>query len=705
MMRRKTGKLLAWILSCALLLGGCGSGGGADTSADTGKEQSGADETAADGQDSDETAADGQDATDGQDAVDGQDADESAAGGEEDAGQDGDAAQNGADTNEDAGDGEELGENIIVNPCFEDGELGWTDGLGSSQLVFASSQDAVADDVYTYGVVSRSPAESASTDCFAQDITQAVKAGEEYRFEFYAMLSAEYEGAPEDQRKVEFAPYVTVDGNTSYLGTYSSEITGNSSMALEPGVWTKFEGTFQIPVGKEPEQVVIRIIEQGTEYGQGECVKGDYCITGVSMREIMKEEAGIETDLPNLKDSVASEDGLGSDAIMGAGVTYGELTDPNVFALITKHFNAITLANELKPDCAFGYSNARCPGLTEVEFNGQTMEMPVMDFSRAEKMLDIILAWNEEHPDNKIMVRGHVLVWHSQTPEWFFHENFDASAPYVTKDEMNVRLEWYIKTMLGHYVGEDSKYKELFYGWDVVNEAVSDGTGTYRTDTEGGNDKLTDATHGSKSSWWHVYESNEYIINAFRYANKYAPADVELYYNDYNECSSGKIAGICALLEAVKAEEGEPGVGTRIDGMGMQGHYSEGYPTVEQLQSAVHSYAAIVGKVQFTEVDIKASGRYDGTAATRDREYTRMAYQYKTIYETLKALDAEEGVEVSGFTFWGVVDKYSWLQSASDVGGGADGLRSQCPLPFDGNYKAKPAFWAFVDPDQIPPYS
>lgn len=47
---------------------------------------------------------------------------------------------------------------------------------------------------------------------------------------------------------------------------------------------------------------------------------------------------------------------------------------------------------------------------------------------------------------------------------------------------MTLRHEWYIKTMAEHYMGENSKYKDMFYGWDVVNEAISDGRGTYRNE-------------------------------------------------------------------------------------------------------------------------------------------------------------------------------------------------------------------------------
>ena len=67
----------------------------------------------------------------------------------------------------------------------------------------------------------------------------------------------------------------------------------------------------------------------------------------------------------------------------------------------------------------------------------------------------------------------------------------------------------------------------------------------------------------------------------------------------------------------------------------------------------------------------------------------------------MKKLNAEDGITVSGITIWGVIDTYSWLQQQSNVGGGATGTILQCPLLFDGNYKAKPAFYAFTDPSSI----
>ncbi len=283
----------------------------------------------------------------------------------------------------------------------------------------------------------------------------------------------------------------------------------------------------------------------------------------------------IQEEIPDWKEAIT--DALGEDAIAGAAVTVSEWNDEGVELLVEKHFNAVTLGNELKPDAIFNYSS-KCPETELVTLDGETyFEFPVMDFSRAETIADAILEWNEENPDDQIRIRGHVLVWHSQTPEWFFHMDYDSTKIYASKEEMNLRMEYYIKTVLEHFTAADSKYAGLFYAWDVVNEAVSDSTGTYRSDSE-------------DSSWWKVYKSNEYIINAFTYANKYAPEDLELYYNDYGETGSTKREGILQLLNDVLSADG-----TRIDGMGMQGHYQTDTFSIEDFEDSVRAYAAVVG--------------------------------------------------------------------------------------------------------------
>lgn len=393
-----------------------------------------------------------------------------------------------------------------------------------------------------------------------------------------------------------------------------------------------------------------------------------------------------------LSDCVAAKMGCR----VGCAMAGSEIDDPKVWNIVTTHFNAVTLGNELKPDALFGYSLATVPGTETVEFNGEKLVVPKMDYSRAEKMLDKILEWNNANPDRKIWVRGHVLVWHAQTPEWFFHVDYDKNKDYVDVETMNKRLEWYIKTVLTHFAGEGSKYQGMFYGWDVVNEAVSDSGSGVRTDNENPNESLSEDRHSSNSSWYHIYKSNEFIINAFKYANKYAPSEVELYYNDYNETNPAKQNAIIDLLTAIKDAEGEPGIGTRIDAMGMQGHYGMDTPSSNNVNASIKAYAKIVGNVQITEMDISASSDYDGTPESVEAENEKLRKRYNMLYYDISSANNENNVNVTGITFWGTVDHYSWLQSRSNLGGGNTTGLPQMPLLFDQYYEPKPCFYVFA---------
>ena len=596
------------------------------------------------------------------------------------------------------------GDNIIKDGDFASNEAAasWNASVGKSTITVATEENEIGDsDLKTYGVINREPDTATPGDCFSQDITDAVELGEEYQYSFWAKLSDVYKDAPEEQRNVDFAPFYVSGGEATYLGSYSTGVlSGEITKTLTAGEWTKFSGTFNVP--KTADQIVIRIIEQGTNYGQGDCVKGAYCVTGVSMKKITRPKPEIEKDIPDWKTSVTES--LGNDSIAGTAIMLSEISDDTLMELVEKHFNAVTFGNELKPDALFNYQiDGNSVPTKTITFEGEELQVPVvndagdsLDFSRADAMADKILEWNNAHPDQKIRIRGHVLVWHSQTQEWFFHENYDITKPYVNKETMNRRLEWFISGVFDHYFGKaaNGKYDGLFYGWDVVNEAVIGNT--YRTDKVSAAESLSEIRHGNNSSWWHVYESNEFIINAFKYANKYAPANVELYYNDFGETDNIKCEGIVKLINDVKSAEG-----TRLDAFGMQAHYNVDGFSAAQFKSVAKKYAQAAGKVQLTELDFKASSTYDGTAATKESEYTKMAYCHKNLYEAIKALK-EEGANVSGITVWGVIEPNSWLHSQSDLGGGASGS-AQCPLLFDGNYKAKPAYWAYVDATKLQP--
>lgn len=358
------------------------------------------------------------------------------------------------------------------------------------------------------------------------------------------------------------------------------------------------------------------------------------------------------------------------DGKAGVCIPMAALEDEERMCIVESQFNSVTMENEMKPESLLGSS----PRIGADGF-------PVLDFTASDTVLKQIKAYNDtvEMKEKKITVRGHVLVWHSQTPEWFFHEDYDENKPYVNKETMLARMENYIKQVMEHYDGGNSEFKGMIYAWDVVNEAVSDSGGGIRAD----------------SSWFRVFYSLDYVEWAFVYANRYAPEHVKLFYNDYNDTNAQKADGICALIGQIKANPR-----ARIDGMGMQGHYDMNFSSLE-FEECIKKYAAVVDEIQITELDMKSSTDYDGI--NTEEEYQKQAYVYKSLYETVLRMKNEENIPITAIVFWGTDDGNSWLQDSNSAGGSAEGTRAQCPLLFDENYQAKPAFWAFVDNSKLEP--
>lgn len=353
----------------------------------------------------------------------------------------------------------------------------------------------------------------------------------------------------------------------------------------------------------------------------------------------------------------------------GVCVPMPAISDAARMELVKSQFNSVTMENEMKPESFLGYR----PNIGEDGF-------PVLDFTVPDMMMKEIKAYNDTVgvDGRKIMVRGHVLVWHSQTPEWFFHEDYNENNPYVDKQTMLARMENYIKNVMEHYEGADSEFKGMIYAWDVVNEAVNDSDGGLRT----------------QSSWFNVFHNSDFIEWAFVYANQYAPEHIKLFYNDYNDTNARKADGICKLIEKIKANPN-----ARIDGMGMQGHYDMSFSASEFEESA-RKYAALVDEIQITELDLKSSMDFDGSSI--EEEYQKQAYVYRSLFDAVVNLK-KDGVPITAIVFWGTDDGHSWLQGANFVGGSADGTRMQCPLLFDAQYQPKPAFWAFVDASKLGP--
>ena len=88
---------------------------------------------------------------------------------------------------------------------------------------------------------------------------------------------------------------------------------------------------------------------------------------------------------------------------------------------LIKHFNSVTPANELKPEAIISQSAS--------QQNGDNVNTQVTFGSGLRELFKFCI-------ENKISLRGHTFCWHSQTPDWFFKENFQNNGNYVTKDIM-----------------------------------------------------------------------------------------------------------------------------------------------------------------------------------------------------------------------------------------------------------------------------
>ena len=368
------------------------------------------------------------------------------------------------------------------------------------------------------------------------------------------------------------------------------------------------------------------------------------------MNFYMDDAVGERLPDPTIQDDIASLKDAYSDYFkIGCACTGSEFAQGATKDLIKKHYNSLTLGNELKPDSVLDQALSQ-------KYVAETGDdtMPQISLNEADEMLKFA-------GENKIPVRGHVLVWHSQTPDWFFKENFDPNGAWVSKDKMTKRLENYIKTVM-ETLAKDYPDVE-FYAWDVVNEAASD-AGTIRD--AGSNNEVN-----GQSAWVKVYGDQSYIPLAFEFAKKYAPAGCKLFYNDYNEYSPNKQAYIISDILKPLVEK------NLIDGVGMQSHISMSYPTIDLYKSAMQQYADLGLEVQVTELDIsEKSNEYADQLA--------LAQRYQDVFKMYKEMK-DSGVNLSAVVIWGITDSTSW------IGG--------YPLLFDKDYQAKPSYYAVIDTD------
>ena len=328
--------------------------------------------------------------------------------------------------------------------------------------------------------------------------------------------------------------------------------------------------------------------------------------------------------------------------------------------------SVITMENEFKPDFIFSWQKPeKLTDFRGEDGNYYAVPADLPSF----KQMDNILA---DMKKLGLKLRGHTLVWHSQTPAWFFQKNYSrqGETELVSAAEMNARMEWYIKSVFEHvdqWEKKNNNGEHMILAWDVVNEAASDNA----TETNY-------LRNESSSKWFAIYKDVTFIVNAFRYANKYAPKDVKLVYNDYSCASPAKNKAICKIIDAIQAAPD-----ARIDAAGMQTHIGIN-DSAETFEKAVKNFLAKGINVQITEMDVA-----NGSSSYNSMKLKECYKDYFTMFIRNRKQPGQNGIE--GVTLWGVRDEWTWLN-------GMHKGHTQYPLLFRGsNYECKPAFYGVLE--------
>lgn len=300
--------------------------------------------------------------------------------------------------------------------------------------------------------------------------------------------------------------------------------------------------------------------------------------------------------------------------------------DGNTRQLITKEYNSYTAENEMKPDAILGsyaqtisVSQAKSMGYY-IPYGYSESTVPKLNFSTVDNLLKTCY-------ENGLSMRGHTLVWHSQTPDWFFRYGYNANNAYVDQNTMNKRMEFFIKTYMGHVCS--SQYSSVVYAWDVVNEFL----------------------HASNSGWQKIYGNPspyaDFIKQAFRYAydtlSYFKQTDkVKLFYNDYNTYM--EVDDVIKLINNINSS------GKICAGVGMQSHLTTSFPSVAYYKNALSKFRQAGFEIQVTELDVGCTS-----------EYTQAQYYYDLMTAILE--EKKAGANITALVFWGLCDNTSWRKN------------------------------------------
>jgi len=328
---------------------------------------------------------------------------------------------------------------------------------------------------------------------------------------------------------------------------------------------------------------------------------------------------------------LAAEKGL----LYGTTVAAAQITgDPPFADLVRQEASLVVAENEMK----WQVINRGAPGDD--------------DFAPADTIATFAAA-------NKLVLRGHNLLWYHRTPEWFFDLPDKAAQRQAVVE--------HIQQLAGRYRGR-------IHSWDVVNEPIEPKDG--RPD-------------GLRTAVFLETLGPEYLDLAYRTARDADP-NARLVVNEYDveldapEQEARRIA-LLHLLEGMRRS------GTPVDAVGIQAHLTAagGPPfSASLLRRFLADIASLGLTIQITELDV-TDEKVPADVTVRDN---LVADTYRRFLDA--ALD-EPAVKM--VVTWGLSDRHSWIvrRETYQAKWRIDDAASR-PLPFDADLEAKPAFDAIA---------
>lgn len=434
------------------------------------------------------------------------------------------------------------------------------------------------------------------------------------------------------------------------------------------GEWVKLEGEIEVASSFSDYLIYFEIPGSKT---------ADFYLDSVVITQISKGKDVVDPNtLASIKDTYKNIfQYMGTCAnYYGYGAKKDQLTKADTVNFIKKQFNSITLENEMKPDTVLGGSySKKLISVDEAKDLGYYIPDNYTEDYVPRLSLDAVDKTLKFCADNNVKMRAHTLMWHQQTPNWFFTTDYSGSG-VATAEVMDARLEFFVRTMMNYVMDKEVEYAgkagSLVYAWDVTNEYI------HRTHEP------------TNPSWKDVYGDMDleptYVKKAFKYAyeeleKRGLQDQVTLFYNDYDEYDcAGKIV---ELVNYINAKDTINTEGQKIcGGIGMQSHLTgPENPTIEKYAQTLDTFLATGLEIQVTELD----------AEVDSKDLEDQAAYMKSIMETIvtKQLNRDKTVNpkgITGVTIWGLYDTCSW--------------RSNIPLLFaSGINDPKPSFYAFLE--------